>query len=535
METTKHSIISLHPFLKSDWQELFWLNFRQYIHQIRPTYDPRVIKRNPSVMSEEMNKLTSSVERPKDGEDFRLIIEQALSKIQACLGNDGTVTEVKTPVTVSSNNLQADIDVAILNIRRQVESLLTSGKMEEEDKTSKVEETSVKMEEEDRASAKIEENRASVKIEENRASVKIEEETSVKMEEKEDRASVKMETSVKMEEEDRASVKIEQENSASVKIEEETSVKMDEDYRASVKMETSVKMEEDRASTKVEEISMKMELQEASVMIDQVANAFEVEICGKMGEEEEVKELLGYFTALEGDRRNLQNLLRERREEYKMQLKALERERIQEQVERDRQMKESEETLLSALKSVAIGKEKLMADLRNQSGKQSLTFLLRPVSAVRGNQPKKWWSFKKQKASTDAALQSATQLGGGDGNPPVVSQERPSRKWWSFKKHQATADVALQEVPTSSASEDAKEADLQKVKKLEERVRKAEFKKQQKAAEKAAEAEKKEKKAEEKRQKKEGKKAEKKDKRVKDNNLTDHPRPSGVSNAGLDQ
>ncbi|XP_041928511.1 DNA ligase 1-like isoform X3 [Alosa sapidissima] len=502
METTKHSIISLHPFLKSDWQELFWLNFRQYIHQIRPTYDPRVIKRNPSVMSEEMNKLTSSVERPKDGEDFRLIIEQALSKIQACLGNDGTVTEVKTPVTVSSNNLQADIDVAILNIRRQVESLLTSGKMEEEDKTSKVEETSVKMEEEDRASAKIEEeNSASVKIEENRASVKIEE------------------------------------NRASVKIEEETSVKMEEkEDRASVKMETSVKMEEeDRASTKVEEISMKMELQEASVMIDQVANAFEVEICGKMGEEEEVKELLGYFTALEGDRRNLQNLLRERREEYKMQLKALERERIQEQVERDRQMKESEETLLSALKSVAIGKEKLMADLRNQSGKQSLTFLLRPVSAVRGNQPKKWWSFKKQKASTDAALQSATQLGGGDGNPPVVSQERPSRKWWSFKKHQATADVALQEVPTSSASEDAKEADLQKVKKLEERVRKAEFKKQQKAAEKAAEAEKKEKKAEEKRQKKEGKKAEKKDKRVKDNNLTDHPRPSGVSNAGLDQ
>ncbi|XP_041928615.1 remodeling and spacing factor 1-like isoform X2 [Alosa sapidissima] len=464
-------------------------------------------------MSEEMNKLTSSVERPKDGEDFRLIIEQALSKIQACLGNDGTVTEVKTPVTVSSNNLQADIDVAILNIRRQVESLLTSGKMEEEDKTSKMEETSVKMEEEDRVSAKIEE--------ENRASAKIEEETSVKMEEKEDRASVKMETSVKMEEEDRASakieekensssVKIEQENRASVKIEEETSVKMDEDYRASVKMETSVKMEEDRASTKVEEISMKMELQEASVMIDQVANAFEVEICGKMGEEEEVKELLGYFTALEGDRRNLQNLLRERREEYKMQLKALERERIQEQVERDRQMKESEETLLSALKSVAIGKEKLMADLRNQSGKQSLTFLLRPVSAVRGNQPKKWWSFKKQKASTDAALQSATQLGGGDGNPPV-------------------------EVPTSSASEDAKEADLQKVKKLEERVRKAEFKKQQKAAEKAAEAEKKEKKAEEKRQKKEGKKAEKKGKRVKDNNLTDHAGPSGVSNTGLDQ
>ncbi|XP_041928616.1 UPF0329 protein ECU05_1680/ECU11_0050-like isoform X3 [Alosa sapidissima] len=435
-------------------------------------------------MSEEMNKLTSSVERPKDGEDFRLIIEQALSKIQACLGNDGTVTEVKTPVTVSSNNLQADIDVAILNIRRQVESLLTSGKMEEEDKTSKMEETSVKMEEEDRVSAKIEE--------ENRASAKIEEETSVKMEEKEDRASVKMETSVKME-------------------------------------------EEDRASTKVEEISMKMELQEASVMIDQVANAFEVEICGKMGEEEEVKELLGYFTALEGDRRNLQNLLRERREEYKMQLKALERERIQEQVERDRQMKESEETLLSALKSVAIGKEKLMADLRNQSGKQSLTFLLRPVSAVRGNQPKKWWSFKKQKASTDAALQSATQLGGGDGNPPVVSQERPSRKWWSFKKRQATADVALQEVPTSSASEDAKEADLQKVKKLEERVRKAEFKKQQKAAEKAAEAEKKEKKAEEKRQKKEGKKAEKKGKRVKDNNLTDHAGPSGVSNTGLDQ
>ncbi|XP_048084415.1 caldesmon-like isoform X2 [Alosa alosa] len=467
METTKHSIISLHPFLKSDWQELFWLNFRQYIHQIRPTYDPRVIKRNPSVMSEEMNKLTSSVERSKDGEDFRLIIEQALSKIQACLGNDGTVTEVKTPVTVSSNNLQADIDVAILNIRRQVESLLTSGKMEEEDKTSKVEETSVKMEEEDRASAKIEK-------------------------------------------ENSASVKIEEENSASVKIEEETSVKMDEDYRASVKMETSVKMEEDRASTKVEEISMKMELQEASVMIDQVGNAFEVETCGKMGEEEEVKELLGYFTALEGDRRNLQNLLRERREEYKMQMKALERERIQEQVERERQMKESEETLLSALKSVAIGKEKLMADLRNQSGKQSLTFLLRPVSAVRGNQPKKWWSFKKQKASPDAALQSATQLGGGDGNPPV-------------------------EVPTSSASEDAKEADLQKIKKLEERVRKAEFKKQQKAAEKAAEAEMKEKAAEEKRQKKEGKKVEKKGKRVKDNNLTDHAGPSGVSNTGLDQ
>ena len=41
----------------------------------------------------------------------------------------------------------------------------------------------------------------------------------------------------------------------------------------------------------------------------------------------ELKELLDYFTALEENRRNLQNLLQEQKEEYEMELRALERER----------------------------------------------------------------------------------------------------------------------------------------------------------------------------------------------------------------
>ena len=62
------------------------------------------------------------------------------------------------------------------------------------------------------------------------------------------------------------------------------------------------------------------------------------------------------FTALEEDRRNLQNLLQEQKEDYEMELRALER--VQERVERERQRWDREEALLSAFMPVLVSGEK---------------------------------------------------------------------------------------------------------------------------------------------------------------------------------
>ena len=64
----------------------------------------------------------------------------------------------------------------------------------------------------------------------------------------------------------------------------------------------------------------------------------------------ELKELEDYFTALEEDRRNLQNLLEEQKEMYETERRTMERERVHERVEWEREMQEREEALLSTVR-----------------------------------------------------------------------------------------------------------------------------------------------------------------------------------------
>ena len=93
------------------------------------------------------------------------------------------------------------------------------------------------------------------------------------------------------------------------------------------------------------------------------------EICRRIEKEDrvaELKELEDIFTALEEDRRNLQNLLQEQKEDYEMELRALERERVQERVAWEREMREREEALLCTFISVVVCKDKVMKDLRIQ-------------------------------------------------------------------------------------------------------------------------------------------------------------------------
>ena len=59
----------------------------------------------------------------------------------------------------------------------------------------------------------------------------------------------------------------------------------------------------------------------------------------------ELKELEDIFTALEEDRRILQNLLQEKNEENEMKLRAMEREMVHERVELESEMRDREEAL----------------------------------------------------------------------------------------------------------------------------------------------------------------------------------------------
>ena len=86
-------------------------------------------------------------------------------------------------------------------------------------------------------------------------------------------------------------------------------------------------MEEDRASIKEKETAGNMG-QEDSASVQ--------EACRKMDNEDRASELKDYFTALEENRRNMQNLLQEQKEEYEMELRALERESVQEREMRNR-------------------------------------------------------------------------------------------------------------------------------------------------------------------------------------------------------
>lgn len=86
--------------------------------------------------------------------------------------------------------------------------------------------------------------------------------------------------------------------------------------------------------------------------------------------EEDMRELQEIFTVLEEDRKHLQALLLQRKEEHEKQLNALEMEMNQQRLEWERVMREREEALRCALITLAIGRVKLMSDLRSHMEKQ---------------------------------------------------------------------------------------------------------------------------------------------------------------------
>ncbi|XP_062396222.1 uncharacterized protein KIAA2012-like [Sardina pilchardus] len=155
-------------------------------------------------------------------------------------------------------------------------------------------------------------------------------------------------------------------------------------------------------------------------------------------EASDLKELEQYFTALEESRRNLQELLQNQEEQHAMELRALERERVQERAEWERERVEREEALLSTVLSVAVSRQKFMKELRSQT----------------------------------ATLVS-------------TAPSRKSRKCWFSKK--VIAEVAPQDAPSSSACKhmEADQLDLKQLMELEKRVREAERRKHQKALAKA--------------------------------------------------
>lgn len=77
----------------------------------------------------------------------------------------------------------------------------------------------------------------------------------------------------------------------------------------------------------------------------------------------ELRELEDYFNVLEEDRRNLQHLLQEQKEDQEMELRALERRQIQERMEWETLMREREEALRLTFMSVLINREKLLRNL----------------------------------------------------------------------------------------------------------------------------------------------------------------------------
>ncbi|XP_048126305.1 uncharacterized protein LOC125311939 isoform X2 [Alosa alosa] len=89
----------------------------------------------------------------------------------------------------------------------------------------------------------------------------------------------------------------------------------------------------------------------------------------------ELRELEEYFFVLEKNRRNLQYLLQEQKEDHEMALKTQERKRIQERMEWERQMRKREETLQSAFMSVAISRQKMMKDLMARMSTTSLKYM----------------------------------------------------------------------------------------------------------------------------------------------------------------
>lgn len=84
-------------------------------------------------------------------------------------------------------------------------------------------------------------------------------------------------------------------------------------------------------------------------------------------EERDVVVIEEYFAALERDLDHNQQLLKDQQEQHHLELIALERLRVQEKMEWEREWREKEEALLSTLKSAFVSRERLMVDIRSFS------------------------------------------------------------------------------------------------------------------------------------------------------------------------
>lgn len=84
-------------------------------------------------------------------------------------------------------------------------------------------------------------------------------------------------------------------------------------------------------------------------------------------EETDIGEIEEYFTALEQNLDYQQQLLKEQQEQHHLELIAVERLRVQERMEWEREWREREEALLSTLGATLVSRERLMGDIRSCS------------------------------------------------------------------------------------------------------------------------------------------------------------------------
>ena len=84
----------------------------------------------------------------------------------------------------------------------------------------------------------------------------------------------------------------------------------------------------------------------------------------------DLREIEGFLEVLEQRCINLNSLLQDQKELHRMDMRALERVRVQERAEWERQMTEKEEDFLSSLLYSAISREMVMKDPRNQEKRQ---------------------------------------------------------------------------------------------------------------------------------------------------------------------
>ncbi|KAL2098908.1 hypothetical protein ACEWY4_005388 [Coilia grayii] len=178
------------------------------------------------------------------------------------------------------------------------------------------------------------------------------------------------------------------------------------------------------------------------------------------------REIEEYLAVLQQRCANFRSLLNDQYEEHRMEMRALARVRVQEMAEREREMWEKDEVLLSSLISVAVRREKVMNDLRNQALSRALTG--RHIYVLFAILTCLWFSFFPQNVS-------------GQGSEWLSPRAADSA---AISLHGNQADK-INESSTSTQGV-LKASDLKKIAKLEKRVRKADMKKHLRVKEKAA-------------------------------------------------